>query len=226
MRLHILKRLINYYIHRLTSNKLSLLVMHWFAIFPIISPLHPVDNPSIKKRKYKTIKVKTMRHSRSLLLIILNIGGFGYLENNWLYLDLLNAKYAFWYLHFYNNISYLQETSKDDDENPTDVDIESLSANMCINELSKSHTVGGTDENKKTATDDGTFVTVIEVNGLKNTEDKIPPKWVEKANLSSKFWYSLKVFIISKYIISEFQRNQILNSKRLFWNIPLVEAIL
>lgn len=47
---------------------------------------------------------------------------------------------------------------------------------MCINELSKSHTVGGTDENKKTATDDGTFVTVIEVNGLKNTEDKIPPK--------------------------------------------------
>ncbi|KAK9882673.1 hypothetical protein WA026_022724 [Henosepilachna vigintioctopunctata] len=81
-----------------------------------------------------------------------------------------------------------KNTAKDEESLP-DIDHESISANMCINELSKKHPVSGTDENPKTPTDDSTFVTVIEVNGLKNSEinpDKRPPKVPDKPDTHLK----------------------------------------
>lgn len=63
---------------------------------------------------------------------------------------------------------------------------EAFSANRCVNELSKHKTVGSpsdvSEKYEPTAPldpDPGTFVTVIEVNGLKQsntTPVKIPPK--------------------------------------------------
>lgn len=84
------------------------------------------------------------------------------------------------------SVSLSKENLNEDDDQESK-ESKANSANMCINELSQPS--NPEEINKRTA-DDGTFVTVIEVNGLKSTDanssTKPPPKIPDKPDFTQK----------------------------------------